>query len=224
MSHVHHPSATRRRLRSSALVLVLTAATMVANSTSAAASDGGHSNALRLQQRYWAWIAGSDTNPAFQENFCGERVGNAFFLTAAFNPGETVLDCTIPADMPVVFSPGGGLEWEEPNLQTDAAILAQRDIDGANLANPVATLDGRDLHPERTFAKSDIYRISMAPTCLIKAIDPTVPADATSIRAASLGWTLQVDELHEGRHTIRVSDTIGDQLFAITFHITVSDD
>jgi hypothetical protein len=227
MSHLIDPTAARRwaRFRSSALVLVLTAATVVASSTSASASDGGQrSNALRLQQRYWAWIAGSDTNPAFQDGFCGEQVGNAFFHSAAFAPGETVLDCTIPADMPIVLSPGGAVEWEDPNLQTDAAILAQRDIDvaAAQLANPTASLDGRDLHPERAFARSGVYRIPIAPNSLIKTVDPTVPADATSIRVASLGWTLQIHELHEGQHTIHLSDTIGGELFAVTFHITVS--
>jgi hypothetical protein len=215
----------RTRFRSSMMVLALTAATVVASSTSAAASGDGHSSAaLRLQQRYWAWIAGSDTNPAFREGFCGEQVGSAFFLNAAFSPGNTVFDCTIPADMPIVFSPGGALEWEEPNLVTDAALLAQRDIDGADLTDPVASLDGRDLHPARSFARSGVYRIPIGPNSLIKAIDPTVPADATSIRVASLGWTLQTHELDKGSHTIFVSDTIGSVVLSATFHITVSDD
>jgi hypothetical protein len=225
MSHVPLPTAARRRLRSSALVLVLTAATVVASSTSASASDGGQrSNALRLQQRFWAWVAGSETNPAFQDGFCGEQVGATFFLSGAFAPGETVLDCTIPADMPILLSPGGGLEWEGPDLQTDAAILAQRDIDTANIADPTASLDGRDLHPERSFARSGVYRIALAPDSLIKTVDPTVSADATSVRVASLGWALQIHELHSGHHTIRLSDAIGGELFAVTFHITVSDD
>jgi hypothetical protein len=226
MSNHHVSTPTRRgRFRSAAVALFLTAATVVATTTSAAASDGGQrSNALRLQERYWAWVAGSDTNPAFQDGFCGEQVGDAFFLSGAFVPGETVLDCTIPADMPIVLSPGGGIEWEEPNLQTDAAILAQRAIDvaAAPLVDPVAVLDGRDLRPARSFALSPIYRIPIAPNSLIKTVDPTVPADATSIRVASLGWTLQIHELHEGQHTIQLSDTIGGQTFAATFHITVS--
>ena len=220
-----HTTRPRSRFRSGMIVLALIAATVVASSTSALASGSGHNSAaLRLQQQYWAWIAGSDTNPAFQTDFCGEQVGNAFLLNAAFSPGDTLYDCTIPDDMPIVFASGGGIEWEEPGLETDAALLAQLDIDSAGLANPTASLDGRDLRPSRSFARSGVYRIPIGPNSLIKVVDPTVPLDATSIRVASLGWTMQIHGLHPGSHTISVSDTFDGVVFSATFHITVTHD
>jgi len=55
-----------------------------------------------------ASLAIASANPLFNPTFCGEMVGDVFFLNAAGEPNVEA-DCEIPAGTWLVASPGGSL-------------------------------------------------------------------------------------------------------------------
>lgn len=206
-----------------AVVVMSVVAGGVANAGAGAVPGGSSAfsaSSVARQQRWMAWAFGSETNPLLQDNFCGEKVGDAFFLNAAINP---VLEatCTIPRGTPLVASPGGAISWYPTDATTRRGLLAARDEFISHVSDAVASLDGKALDVQRGFATSGVYTIPLAPDSFVKTVDPNT-AELTRTRVASAGWILRIPPLRHGSHTLVLSDKIDGVSYTATFHITVT--
>jgi len=211
--------------KSSALVVLVAIALFVAVPAAGAKEVPGNSSAFGAanvvwQQRIIGWLFGSATNPLLQPGFCGEVINHVFYFNAAAVP---VFDanCVVPSGTPMAATPGGTIEWEPTNGITDQALLAQLALDAAAITNPAVTLDGHVLNLAGTFATTGVYTIPVAPTSLIKTVDPTFPPELTQARVASAAWTVLIAPLPPGQHELVLSDEILGDPFTATFHITV---
>lgn len=184
--------------------------------------QGYGGSSVQLQQRYFAWMFGSSTNPLLADNFCGELVGGEFMLTAAIESGVE-RSCTVPFGVPVIASPAGCFDWFPIGSLTDAQVIATRDADcpPSVFTEVTARLDGRPLDVARSFATTGAYTIPVADGSLIKTEDPTFPSAATWARAASMGWILRLAPLAPGRHRLQLSDVVDGSLLSISFTLTV---
>jgi hypothetical protein len=183
-------------------------------------SSFGASSAV-WEQRLVGWLFGSATNPLLQDNFCGEQVGNVFFLNVATVPSYEAT-CEIPTGTQIVASPGGTVVWEPTEAQTDEGLLDELSGAVADLSNPTAAVDGHPLDVANAFVGPLVYTIPVAEGSFIKTVDPTFPAELTETRIASAAWILRIHPLPPGEHEIILGDEIGGEAFTATFHITVT--
>lgn len=204
-------------LLSVALVILLAGQLPIAQAT-----DGrvAFDNAKPLQKKWVAWIFGSDTAPFLDPTFCGEQVGNKFFLTAATQPLIEV-DCEVDHGVPLVGSPGGGAAWRSSPDMTDRELLAARDADFAPICCPLLRLDGDEIDVTPGFAKTGIYTIPVGEDSFIRTVDPTFPSDWTETQVASAAWMFKIVDLSRGQHRLVLRDKINGDPFKAIFHITV---
>jgi hypothetical protein len=140
---------------------------------------------------------GSSTNPLFNPTFCGEMVGDVFFLNAAGEPNVEA-DCEVPAGTWLVGSPGGSLGLPDDATPTDAEILAARDADFVGVTDASATLDGKALDVESGFAKTGVYTVPVEAGSFIKELYPAFE-HLDEARVASAAWMVRIPPLTPGR-------------------------
>jgi hypothetical protein len=207
-----------------ALCITLAAATPAAGQgTIPPQSHAYGASLLTWQQRWMAWAFGSSTNP-LGSGICGERVGGVFFLNVAVEPGEAgaEVDCHIPPGTPLLATPGGCLWWPFPG-ETPEEVLGGRDACLEELSQPTAKLDGRSLGDVDSLLRlTGLYTIPVEPGSYIQEVDEEEGVESGEYtQAASGGWFLRLNPLPPGHHKLVLSDSIGGELFRITFHITV---
>jgi hypothetical protein len=170
--------------------------------------------------RLYTYFVASPSNPLEAKGGCGALVGTEYML-----PGATAKNvkrtCTLPANTPVLASPGGCVDWFPVGSMTDAAVLEARDKDCANIKKPSAVLDGKKIDVAKTYVKSATYTVPVMQGSLIRTVDDTFPADAALARVASAGWTVSLDSLEKGKHTLALSDLVDGKVMSITFALTV---
>lgn len=210
-----------RRLGLTLIVLLCTfgiVSPAVAKRGSTPAGSHAHgASLLDWQERWFAWVGGSASNP-FETGSCGERVGKLFFLTASLGPG-TEVECRVPTGVPLLASPGGTLAWAPDDSASDEQLLAERDAGMVGVGSPVATLDGRSLDVGDSLRLSGVYTVPLEPGNFIQDVDPGVVGD--EVRLASGGWFLRLNPLTPGRHELVLSDEVDGTVLDITFHLAV---
>jgi hypothetical protein len=180
-----------------------------------------YGNSPKAVQKAWlAWAFGSDTNPLFDSTLCGEMVGNRFFLNATIVPLMEV-DCEIEHGVPLVATPGGGVDWKSSDATTNKELLASRDADFATVCCAAAWLDGIPVDLDPGFARTGVYTIAVGQNSFIRAVDPTFPAGWTETQVASAGWFFKIVHLSRGTHELVLQDELGGQTLEARFHITV---
>ena len=173
-----------------------------------------------LQKKWVAWALGSDTAPFLDPTFCGERVGNKFFLTGATQPLIEV-DCEIEYGVPIVASPGGGAAWRSSPDMTDEELLAARDADFATICCARVRLDGESIDESPGFAETGVNTIPVGEDSFIREVDPTFPSAWTETEVASAAWVVKFVDLPRGQHRLVLRDRINGDPFKAIFHITV---
>jgi hypothetical protein len=173
-----------------------------------------------VQKAWLAWAFGSDTNPLFDSTLCGEMVGKRFFLNATIVPLMEA-DCEIEHGVPLVATPGGGVDWKSSDATTNKVLIASRDADFATVCCPFAWLDGTPIDLDPGFAKTGVYTIAVGESSFIRTVDPTFPAGWTETQVASAGWFFRIVHLSRGTHELVLKDELGGQTLEARFHITV---
>ena len=170
--------------------------------------------------RLYTFFVASPSNPLQAKAGCGALVGTEYML-----PGATAKNlertCTIPANTPVLASPGGCVDWFPVGSMTDAEVLEARDKDCSSVKKPSAVLDGKKIAVAQTYAESGAYTVPVMQGSLIRTVDDTFPADAAEARVASAGWTVSFSSLKKGKHTLALSDRVDGKVMSITFALTV---
>lgn len=172
-----------------------------------------------LAKQWLTWVFGSDAAPIIT-GACGEQVGDRrFFLTAAFNPGRTTIECEVPHGAPIVASPGGTLFWAPTSGNTAQELLDAVTDDLATISDVKAKLDGENVDLSEAFLPPDVFRMALEPGNLIQTVDSDVKGD--SARVAWAGWFLKISCLSRGNHILVLSDEINGQLFKVRFELMV---
>lgn len=188
------------------LVLVLSVLWLVPSAT---AGKIPLDRSLRLgeqaRERWVSWAFGSTTNPLMRPSFCGSQRPSRFFLNAAGVPGTQVAHCEIPAEMPIIVSPGGGFAWAPTDGETDAELLDAAEFFFSALSDPRIVLDGRRLRVGEPYV-TDVLEIELRPGNFLQAVDPALEG-LNSTRVALIGYFAKV-ALSEGPHTLVIRDTI----------------
>jgi hypothetical protein len=170
--------------------------------------------------RLYTYFVASPSNPLEAKGGCGALVGTEYML-----PGATAKNvkrtCTIPANTPVLASPGGCVDWFPVGSKTDADVLEARDKDCSKVKKPSVVLDGKKIAVAQTYVKSGAYTVPVMQGSLIRTVDGTFPADAVEARVASAGWTVSFNSLKKGKHTLALSDLVDKKVMSITFSLTV---
>jgi hypothetical protein len=170
--------------------------------------------------RLYTYFVSSPSDPLEAKGSCGALVGTEYML-----PGATAKNvkrtCTIPANTPVLASPGGCVDWFPVGSKTDADVLEARDKDCTNVKKPSVVLDGKRIAVVQTYVKSGTYTVPVMQGSLIRTVDDTFPADAAEARVASAGWTVAFNPLKKGKHTLALSDLVDKKVMSITFTLIV---
>jgi hypothetical protein len=162
----------------------------------------------RLHRAWIDWAFGSSGAPLLDPEFCGEQVGNVFFLTVAGGAPESVtrrLDCDIPADVPILVTPGGAIAWAPTDGETDRQLrrslfnmLSELIVQSVHLS-----LDGEEID-HGPLEVPDPYTLALEPGNLIQTVDPNVTGDST--RIADGFYFKLIGPLDPGDHVLVASD------------------
>jgi hypothetical protein len=201
-------------IAAAAIVMIASLAVPATAATTDRSSADSHT-LTRLQQNFFAWLLGSDSNPIVN-GICGEQVADVFYLNVALNAGNTEYSCSIPVGTRIVASPGGAFANQPVDGMTDAELLDALPPYEAPLSDPAVSVDGRSLHID-AYNRAGAYSIPLGANSLLAGAVP-----GTSIRIATSGWFERVPTLSPGAHTIIISDEISGDVFQATFHITVT--
>jgi hypothetical protein len=162
----------------------------------------------QLHRQWVKWAFGSSGAPLLQEDFCGEEVNGVFFLTVAGGVPTSVtrrVDCEIPADVPILVTPGGAIAWAPTDGTTDRQLrrsllnfLSDLIVQSVRLV-----LDGREIR-HGDLVLPDPYTLSLEPGNLIQTVDPSVTGDETRVAE---GWYFRlIGPLDPGDHVLVATD------------------
>jgi hypothetical protein len=205
-------------------VLLVSCAVLACTTGAGVATAGRRAERIPsgLRRDWIEWAFGSSTNPLLQENFCGERVGDTFFLTVtAGAPDVRIVHCRIPAGVPILVPPGGVISWAPTDGRTDSQLFqtTARQLESVILESVKVKLDGEPVPVGRLFV-SDPFNLDLEPGNLIQEIDPNVTGDSTRVMFAY--WFVYIPRLSSGSHLLVTSDKFQDVgLFRTRFHINV---
>lgn len=210
-----------RRVMVATLAMALAVA--ILGSGSATAERRERRAPLALQWQWVEWAFGSSANPLMQEGFCGEQIGDTFFMTVTGGePAVRRLTCEIPAGVPLLVTPGGGIAWasaDETGSELYSILL--NDLLGKVILDSVrVTLDGERLRrgPLTILGPRDL---ALEPGNFIQTVDPSVAGDATLVIAG--GWFSYISPLSRGQHVMRTDMRVrGVGRFVSVFKIGVA--
>ncbi|MFK4267442.1 signal protein [Streptomyces milbemycinicus] len=158
-----------------------------------------------LQGRWWTWAASEETstNPVADEDgrSCHRnQPDDVWFLAGTFG-GQVERTCTVPSGRPVAFP--------LINLVGDAADCA----DFMETASGTASLDGRDISPDRYLG-----------TTITGTAAPGNPVTDSSGRFSGTGCGLwvQLPPLKAGKHTLKIRGRSADFTVAVDYALTVA--
>jgi hypothetical protein len=175
-------------------------------------------DASAIQNGWLTWAVGSSTNPLLQDGFCGEVVGDRFFLNAALGPGRAQVSCEVPAGMTLVGTPAGAFGWNESD--DDLLHGNLRQLKGLVVPSINVKVDGAVV-PRGAMVCPEPIDVELEPGNLLETIDPAVTGDST--RASICGWFYVLGPLSTGQHTVLLSDKFaGEKRFEVLFDVTVS--
>jgi hypothetical protein len=209
----------RRRVVS---LILLTVCAGAASPSAASAGDRAGRVPAGLRRDWIEWAFGSSVNPLMQKGFCGEEVGDTFFLTLTGGaPAKRVVHCDIPSGLPVLAPPGGVISWAPTDGRTDSELFetTAKQLQPIILDSVRVILDGERLRRGRLYV-SDPFDLDLEPGNLIQAVDPDVTGHSTRVMFAY--WFTYIPELTPGDHLLVTSDKFkGIGLFRTRFHIHV---
>jgi hypothetical protein len=173
----------------------------------------------RALHRDWvAWGVGSDTNPLLDAQFCGEVVGDRFFMNLAATL-EATYDCEVPEGMTIVAAAGYTIYWKPTDGRTDRDLRQAVNADLSEFGGPRARLDGERVDLDRAFAKTGVYSVRLGEDSLIRS-DPSFP-DRRRTDVAAGAWVFKLVGLEAGDHRLVLTQRVfGDRARAV-FHINV---
>ena len=163
---------------------------------------------LSLRRQYIQWAFGDSGAPLLDPELCGEVVDGVYFMTVAGGTPTSVtrkLDCDIPAGVPLLATPGGGIAWSPTDGRTDRQLAAfLLETLGTIRINSVhLRLDGEEIR-HGALKVSDPYTLHLEPGNLIQTVDPGVVGDSTRIM---VGWYFKLlQPLPAGDHVLVATD------------------
>ena len=211
-----------RRVMVATLAMALALAVLGSGSATAERRERRAPRALQWQWIEWAF--GSSANPLMQEGFCGEQIGDTFFMTVTSGePAVRRLTCEIPTGVPLLVTPGGGIAWAQSADDTGSELysILLNDLLGKIILHSVrVTLDGERLRrgPLTILGPREL---ALEPGNFIQTVDPSVKGDATLVMAG--GWFSYISPLSRGQHVLRAAQRVrGVGRFVSVFEISVA--
>lgn len=161
---------------------------------------------LRLHRQWTQWAFGSSTAPLLQEDLCGERVGDVFFLTVVAGSPTSItrrVDCTVQSGVPVLVTPGGVITWAPTDGTTDRQLQLSlfRFLPHLIVQSVRLVLDGREID-HGPLVVPDPYTIQLEPGNFLQTLDPAVTGDSTRVADGAYFRLLHLDP---GDHTLVAS-------------------
>ncbi len=162
--------------------------------------------AVQDQQRFTAWLFGGATDPLHRQGFCGEQVGDTFFLNVATSPVSKA-GCVVPAGVPLLTMPAGAWAWAPTHGRTPDELLTVRDWLFSDLRDVAVTIDGAALDLTEGFADAGFYAVRADPGSFLSGVTvtPDNPAGLTGAIFTSVGFAIRIPPLPPGPHLIELN-------------------
>ncbi len=214
-------------IRWTRVILVAAFATAILTSVPAASASPAtlegrhlhHHSSERLLRKVGQFYLGDSTNPLFAAlaGDCGQRINGVFYMAAPIDLGVQ-LDCTIPADTPIVLSPAAWFATQGIDGDTDQELEAAA-ATGFNTSTDWLKLDGKNVPLQTTMTGA--YNVRSEPGSFYDAI---LGVGTGPIRTALVGNVVLFRHLSRGHHVIESTVSFvpaGNGDYSATYHIDV---